>query len=197
MDVGDDALLIFNRRACACTPPFIGSRGADVKPHRPGGNAEQQAPPTARRAEQAVVHADDARGPRRAAGAHNAPSLSAAERIDARARRPRPIRRREDPANAAQWYVHENPSRSCSSTRLYPPAPGRSDDDTIIEISAFEGRSVEAKKLLVALLFERLHREAGIARVNVEITITETPRHNWGLRRVSGDELALDYVVEV
>ena len=46
---------------------------------------------------------------------------------------------------------------------LYPPAPGRSDDYTIIEISMFEGRSVEAKKLLVALLFERLHREAGLA----------------------------------
>jgi len=80
---------------------------------------------------------------------------------------------------------------------VYPPVPGRSGDYTIIEISLFEGRSVDTKKALIRLLFERLESEAALAPVNVEITITETPRHNWGLRGLPGDELALDYVVEV
>ena len=80
---------------------------------------------------------------------------------------------------------------------LYPPADERSDDYTIIEISLFEGRSLTAKKQLVRLLFANLHAEAGLSPVNVEITLTETPRHNWGLKGVTGDELALDYKVGV
>ena len=74
---------------------------------------------------------------------------------------------------------------------------GRSDRYTIIEISMFEGRSVDAKKRLIRLLFERLERDCGIGPIDVEITITETPKHNWGIRGVPGDELALDYRVEV
>lgn len=31
----------------------------------------------------------------------------------------------------------------------------------------------------------------------VEITIFETPRHNWGIRGLPGDELSLDYPVKV
>jgi phenylpyruvate tautomerase PptA (4-oxalocrotonate tautomerase family) len=79
---------------------------------------------------------------------------------------------------------------------FFAPA-GRSDRYTIVEISMFEGRSVAAKKRLIRLLFERLERACGIAPVDVEIMITETPRHNWGIRGVPGDELALTYTVEV
>jgi phenylpyruvate tautomerase PptA (4-oxalocrotonate tautomerase family) len=77
----------------------------------------------------------------------------------------------------------------------YPP--GRTERHTIIEISMFEGRSVAAKKRLLRLLFERLERECGIGPVDVEVTIFETPRHNWGIRGAPGDELDLDYRVEV
>jgi phenylpyruvate tautomerase PptA (4-oxalocrotonate tautomerase family) len=56
---------------------------------------------------------------------------------------------------------------------------------------------VAAKKELVRLLFENLAAEAGLTPVNVEITLTETPRHNWGLKGVPGDELTLNYNVEV
>jgi len=31
----------------------------------------------------------------------------------------------------------------------------------------------------------------------VEITLSETPRHNWAIRGAAGDELDLDYRVEV
>ncbi|MCL4860654.1 MAG: tautomerase family protein [Caldilineaceae bacterium] len=75
---------------------------------------------------------------------------------------------------------------------LYPA--DRSERYTIIEISCFEGRSVEAKKALIRELFERLAR-AGIQPQDVEITITETPKHNWGIRGAPGDELSLNYKV--
>ena len=78
---------------------------------------------------------------------------------------------------------------------FYPP--GRSERYTIIELSMFEGRSVEAKKRLIRLLFDRFERELGIAPADVEITIFETPRCNWGFRGLPGDEHALNYKVEV
>src|SRR5690349_19452923 len=53
----------------------------------------------------------------------------------------------------------------------YPP--GRSERYTIIEISMFEGRSVEAKKQLIRLLFERICGQFGLAPQDVEITIFE------------------------
>ncbi len=73
----------------------------------------------------------------------------------------------------------------------------RSAQYTLIELSMFEGRSTEAKKHLIRLLFERLQTEAGIAPQDVEITIFETPRHNWGIRGLPGDELGLNYRVDV
>jgi phenylpyruvate tautomerase PptA (4-oxalocrotonate tautomerase family) len=74
---------------------------------------------------------------------------------------------------------------------------GRTDRYTIIEISMFEGRSVDAKKQLIRLLFERVHRDCGIAPQDLEMTIFETPKHNWGFRGLPGDEHKLNYKVEV
>jgi phenylpyruvate tautomerase PptA (4-oxalocrotonate tautomerase family) len=79
---------------------------------------------------------------------------------------------------------------------FYYPA-GRTEQYTIIEISMFEGRSVEAKKRLINLLFERITTQLRMSAQDIEITIFETPRHNWGIRGVPGDELKLNYKVEV
>lgn len=72
----------------------------------------------------------------------------------------------------------------------------RSERYTIIEISMFSGRSAEAKRRLIQLLFERLDG-IGIAPQDVEITIFESPAANWGIRGVSADELTLNYDVNV
>ena len=77
----------------------------------------------------------------------------------------------------------------------YPP--GRTERYTILEISMFEGRTVETKKRLLRLLYERLERDCAIGPQDLEITIFETPRHNWGIRGLPGDELSLEYRVEV
>ena len=74
---------------------------------------------------------------------------------------------------------------------------GRSDSYTVIEISIMEGRSVEAKKKLIHLLFERIDREIGISPNDVEITIVESPACNWGFRGITGDEAKLNYKVNV
>jgi phenylpyruvate tautomerase PptA (4-oxalocrotonate tautomerase family) len=79
---------------------------------------------------------------------------------------------------------------------FYYPA-GRTERYTILEISMFEGRSVEAKKKLIRLLFEKLHGECDISPQDLEITIFETPKHNWGFRGLPGDEHSLNYKVEV
>ncbi|MFC0561950.1 tautomerase family protein [Halalkalibacter alkalisediminis] len=76
-------------------------------------------------------------------------------------------------------------------------ASGRTEAYTVIEISMFEGRTVEAKKQLLKLLFERINSELSISPQDVEITIFETPKHNWGIKGLPGDELALNYKVNV
>jgi phenylpyruvate tautomerase PptA (4-oxalocrotonate tautomerase family) len=68
---------------------------------------------------------------------------------------------------------------------------------TILEISMFEGRSVEAKKSLIRLLFERIVARGDRQPNELEVTITETPRHNWGFRGLPGDEVNLSYEVDV
>ncbi len=78
---------------------------------------------------------------------------------------------------------------------FYPE--GRTDAYTVIEISMMEGRSVEARKNLIHLLFERIESEVGIKPVDVEITIFESPAGSWGFRGITGDEAKLNYKVDV
>jgi phenylpyruvate tautomerase PptA (4-oxalocrotonate tautomerase family) len=68
---------------------------------------------------------------------------------------------------------------------------------TIIEISMFEGRAVETRKHLIRLLFTRVGELCDRKPNEIEVTITETPRHNWGFRGLPGDEIGLAYKVDV
>ena len=77
---------------------------------------------------------------------------------------------------------------------FYPA--GRTERYTIIEFSMIEGRSVEAKKHLMRLLFERV-QPLGISTQDLEMTIFETPKYNWGFRGLPGDEHQLNYKIEV
>jgi phenylpyruvate tautomerase PptA (4-oxalocrotonate tautomerase family) len=70
---------------------------------------------------------------------------------------------------------------------IYPK--DRSENYTILEILMFEGRSPETKKQLIRLLFERFQVELNIAPLDLEITLIETPKANWGVRGLPGDEL--------
>ena len=74
---------------------------------------------------------------------------------------------------------------------------GRSNQYTIIEISLFEGRTVISKKHLYQLIFERFEKEFNISPNDIEITLTETPLYNWGIRGKPADELILNYKISV
>lgn len=73
----------------------------------------------------------------------------------------------------------------------------RSNDYLIIEVLMFEDRSTSAKKLLIQTLFQNIQNQCSISTQDVEITIIETPKENWGIRGQCGDELALNYKVDV
>ena len=82
-----------------------------------------------------------------------------------------------------------------SSEFIYPS--DRSEKYIIVEISMFEGRSIEAKKALIRGIYSNINKQTGIASQDIEITIFETPKENWGIRGMPGDELALGYKVDV
>lgn len=73
----------------------------------------------------------------------------------------------------------------------------RSDHYIIIEISMFEGRSMEAKKTLYQYVYAVMKAQFQVDPNDIEITIFETPKHNWSIRGKSGDELYLDYKINV
>lgn len=79
---------------------------------------------------------------------------------------------------------------------FYMPG-GRTDAYIILEISMMAGRSVETRKKLVRLLFDRIRDEVGIAHQDIEICIYESPAENWGFRGFHGDEVKLNYQVNI
>lgn len=78
---------------------------------------------------------------------------------------------------------------------IYPE--DRSEQYIIVEILMFPGRSAVAKKALIRAIYANVGQQAGIRPQDIEITIIESPRENWGIRGMPGDELALGYKVDV
>ncbi|AFY34574.1 tautomerase family protein [Calothrix sp. PCC 7507] len=83
-----------------------------------------------------------------------------------------------------------------NKTDFYYPND-RTENYLIIEISMFEGRSVDTKKKLIRLLIQEINGNFNIPINDIEITIFETPKYNWGIRGLPGDELTLNYKIEV
>lgn len=63
----------------------------------------------------------------------------------------------------------------------YPLPPGNSEKYTLVEITAFAGRSVDAKRLLYKTIIENL-KTLGIDARDIFIIIYEEPLENWGIR---------------
>lgn len=80
---------------------------------------------------------------------------------------------------------------------FYYPS-GRSDNYTVIEINMMVGRQIETKKALIKSLFMAIESELHISPIDIEITIKEQPKHCWGFRGITGDEVKdLKYSVNV
>lgn len=78
----------------------------------------------------------------------------------------------------------------------FPTPPGRSERYTIIEVRLFGGRTVATKKAFYARLFAGAAEHLGVDPVDLEIALVQTPRHDWAIRGLPGDELALTYEVQ-
>jgi phenylpyruvate tautomerase PptA (4-oxalocrotonate tautomerase family) len=75
--------------------------------------------------------------------------------------------------------------------------PGHSDRYTLVEITAFPGRSPEAKRNLYRAIVARLG-EVGVPPEDVSIVLHEPAMENWGIRGGrSADEVDLGFRVDV
>lgn len=74
---------------------------------------------------------------------------------------------------------------------------GRSDAYIIIEIMMITGRSVETKKNLIKMLFQEINSQLNISTTDIEICIIESPASNWGFRGMTGDEVSINYKIDV
>ncbi|WP_270936201.1 tautomerase family protein [Falsiroseomonas oryzae] len=79
---------------------------------------------------------------------------------------------------------------------IYPPHE-RSDRYIIIEIDTFQGRTKETLKALVREIYARVPAATGIEPRDIDVIVSEQPRHAWGLMGENGDEIKLTYKVEV
>ncbi|ANB26942.1 hypothetical protein A6F57_18230 [Alteromonas stellipolaris] len=75
---------------------------------------------------------------------------------------------------------------------------GRTDCYTVIEINMMKGRKPETQKTLIKALFKEIESALGINPIDIEITIKEQEKYQWGFRGITGDEASdLKYNVDV
>ncbi|HEY0666264.1 MAG TPA: tautomerase family protein [Gallionella sp.] len=75
--------------------------------------------------------------------------------------------------------------------------PGKTDNYTLIEISLFAGRSIEAKRALYQVIVKKLGA-VGIAPDDIFIVLHEVPLENWGVRGgVPASEVDLGFRIDI
>lgn len=67
----------------------------------------------------------------------------------------------------------------------------------IMEFLMMEGRTVDTKKKLIHLLYERISAHFDLPVTDLEICILESPPHNWGFRGMTGDGVKLNYKINI
>lgn len=89
-------------------------------------------------------------------------------------------------------FIEHEPHRFIALSRLSQP-----DLYTVITVSAFSGRSLEAKRNLYQGIVSRLAL-LGIPADHTKILINEIPRENWGLQGGKpASEIDLNFQIEV
>jgi phenylpyruvate tautomerase PptA (4-oxalocrotonate tautomerase family) len=64
----------------------------------------------------------------------------------------------------------------------YERRPGRTNKFTLVEITLFAGRSMDAKRFLYSAIVENLGRDPVIDGNDIIIVLHEVPLENWGIR---------------
>ena len=67
---------------------------------------------------------------------------------------------------------------------------------TVIEITLFAGRSIEAKRRLYAAMAANL-APFGLEPNEIKVILIEVPQENWGLRGLPASEIELGFKVDV
>lgn len=65
---------------------------------------------------------------------------------------------------------------------------GRTEAYTAIEINMMAGRKPETQKALIKSLFSQLDSQLSLSPIDIEITIKEQAKYQWGFRGITGDE---------
>src|SRR5690606_7708390 len=96
------------------------------------------------------------------------------------------------PEDRCVRLITYEPHRFICSTKLSQP-----ERYTVVTVTAFAGRSLEAKRDLYRGIVERLS-ELEIPPSHVKIILNEVPRENWGLSGGKpASEIELNFKVEV
>ena len=75
--------------------------------------------------------------------------------------------------------------------------PGRGEKFTLVEITMFSGRSIDAKRVLYQAIVRNL-AALGVPALDIKITLIETPPENWGLRGgTPASEIDLGFKIDV
>ncbi len=74
--------------------------------------------------------------------------------------------------------------------------PYKTELFTLIEITMFQGRSMEAKRKLYQAIAEKLE-PLGIMKQDIMIILLEPSLENWGIRGLPASEINLDFKVDV
>jgi 4-oxalocrotonate tautomerase family enzyme len=70
--------------------------------------------------------------------------------------------------------------------------------EILINITMFEGRTKETKKVLYQAIVNTLYENLNIDKLTIFIVINESPRENWGVRGgIPSDEIKLDFEVKI
>ena len=78
----------------------------------------------------------------------------------------------------------------------FPIPPGKTENYTIIEISIFPGRSLEAKRNLYRGVFQRFEK-LGIQASDLIVILNEPPMENFGIRGLPASEVDLGIKLDV
>lgn len=68
---------------------------------------------------------------------------------------------------------------------------------TIIEITAFKGRSLEAKQNLYREIFQNLKSDPGIEESDILVYINEPELENWGIKGKPASEIDMGFNIKV
>ncbi|NLY76369.1 MAG: tautomerase family protein [Firmicutes bacterium] len=77
-------------------------------------------------------------------------------------------------------------------------SPNNTDKITLIEITVFKGRSLEAKRNLYSAIVRNLAQSPGIEGKDIFIVINEQPLENWGVKGgLPASEVDFGFKIEV